>query len=124
MAETLPAVPTPYRRLTLLSFHDDVAAAAREVAVPLLERRTPLSAGDRADVTALIGDHLPEAESWLPESVPARETRAAVLATMLPVPGDRRRPGARAGRRSRRGRCRRTPVSRARSRSGRACSRT
>ncbi|MEU4407148.1 MXAN_6230/SCO0854 family RING domain-containing protein [Streptosporangium sp. NPDC023963] len=83
-ATAAPDAAVTRRPLGLLSFRDDVAAAAREVAVSLLERRTPLSAADREDVTVLVGDHLPEAAGWLPESIPVRETRAAVLATLLP----------------------------------------
>ncbi|GAA2873521.1 hypothetical protein GCM10010517_34060 [Streptosporangium fragile] len=81
VAET---APVPGRRLVLLSLCDDAAAGALAVVRPLLERATPLSARDRDDVIALVGAHLPDSAGWLPENIPARETRAAVLAALLP----------------------------------------
>ncbi|TCO38107.1 RING finger family protein [Kribbella antiqua] len=65
-------------RLQLLTLapHD----AVRSTVDALLVRRSPLSAGDRADLKVLLaGADL----SWLPDEIPVRETRALVLAQFL-----------------------------------------
>ncbi|SFJ80828.1 MXAN_6230/SCO0854 family RING domain-containing protein [Streptomyces pini] len=60
-------------------------AAARAVLAGLLARRTPLSPQDRDDLTALL-PHTGPGLDWLPEEIPVRETRAAVLAALLRAP--------------------------------------
>ncbi|TCN28835.1 RING finger family protein [Kribbella orskensis] len=74
-------VTTPGRadRLRLLTLAP--ADAARATASELLARRTPLSAGDRADLRVLLSKADP---SWLPDTIPVRETRALVLALLMP----------------------------------------
>jgi hypothetical protein len=68
-------------RLRLLTLAP--ADAARATAAELLARRTPLSAGDRADLRVLLSEGDP---SWLPDHIPVRETRALVLALLMPRP--------------------------------------
>ncbi|WBQ07794.1 MXAN_6230/SCO0854 family RING domain-containing protein [Kribbella sp. CA-293567] len=74
-------VPTPGRngRLRLLALASP--GAARSTATELLARRAPLSERDRADLVLLLADAEP---SWLPDVIPVRETRAVVLAELLP----------------------------------------
>lgn len=66
-------------RLRLLSLAP--ADAVRRMAADLLGRRAALSAADRADLAVLLADADP---SWLPEVIPVRETRALVLAQLMP----------------------------------------
>ncbi|WP_433006089.1 MXAN_6230/SCO0854 family RING domain-containing protein [Kribbella sp. CA-294648] len=73
------ATPGGAHRLRLLTLAP--ATAARSTAADLLARRAPLSAADRADLVALLGEADP---SWLPDVIPVRETRALVLAEFLP----------------------------------------
>jgi hypothetical protein len=74
-------VPTKGRadRLRLLALAS--AEAARSTASDLLARRAPLSEADRADLKLLLAEADP---SWLPDAIPVRETRALVLAELLP----------------------------------------
>lgn len=74
-------VPTAGRadRLRLLTLAP--ADAARSTAADLLARRGALSAADRADLVVLLAEADP---SWLPATIPVRETRAVVLAELLP----------------------------------------
>ncbi len=76
-------VPIPARassdRLRLLALAP--ADAVRTTATSLLARQAPLSTRDRADLTLLLTDADP---SWLPDVIPVRETRAIVLALLLP----------------------------------------
>ncbi|MFP8905019.1 MXAN_6230/SCO0854 family RING domain-containing protein [Streptomyces atacamensis] len=62
-----------------------VRVAARAVLADLLARRTPLSPQDREDLAALL-PHADPGLDWLPEDIPVRETRAAVLAALLRAP--------------------------------------
>ncbi|GAA3595152.1 MXAN_6230/SCO0854 family RING domain-containing protein [Kribbella ginsengisoli] len=66
-------------RLRLLSLAP--ADAVRSTAGELLARRAPLSARDRLDLTVLLAEADP---SWLPDVIPVRETRAVVLAELMP----------------------------------------
>ncbi|GAA1576529.1 hypothetical protein GCM10009789_32410 [Kribbella sancticallisti] len=74
-------VPTKARadRLRLLS--PSFAGSIRSTTADLLSRQAPLSARDRADLELLLIDADP---SWLPTVIPVRETRAVVLARLLP----------------------------------------
>jgi hypothetical protein len=65
-------------RLRLLSLAK--ADSVRQTVEALLVRRSPLSAGDRADLLVLLSDADP---SWLPDDIPVRETRALVIAHFL-----------------------------------------
>ncbi|GAA2426990.1 MXAN_6230/SCO0854 family RING domain-containing protein [Streptomyces macrosporus] len=51
----------------------------------LLARRTPLSTQDREDLAAVL-PHADPGLEWLPEEIPVRETKAAVLAALLDGP--------------------------------------
>lgn len=75
------AVVAPGRadRLRLLTLAP--ADGARSTAADLLGRRAPLSAADGADLVVLLAGADP---SWLPEVIPVRETRALVLAELMP----------------------------------------
>ncbi|MEV6417809.1 MXAN_6230/SCO0854 family RING domain-containing protein [Kribbella sp. NPDC051718] len=66
-------------RLRLLSLAP--ADAVRSTAAELLGRRAPLSARDRADLVVLLAEADP---GWLPDVIPVRETRAVVLAELMP----------------------------------------
>jgi RING finger family protein len=74
--EPVPGQTDPLRLLTLAPVD-----AARTTAADLLERRAPLSAADRADLVVLLAEADP---SWLPDAIPVRETRALVLAQLMP----------------------------------------
>jgi len=77
--ESLEPAPAADRlRLLALATED----SARITATELLARRTPLSVVDRADLKVLLTDADP---SWLPDVIPVRETRAVVLAHLLPT---------------------------------------
>lgn len=69
----------PGDRLRLLSLAP--ADAVRRMAADLLGRRAPLSAADRADLAVLLAEADP---GWLPDVIPVRETRALVLAQLMP----------------------------------------
>ncbi|MEU4396014.1 MXAN_6230/SCO0854 family RING domain-containing protein [Kribbella sp. NPDC023855] len=73
------ATPGGAHRLRLLTLAP--ATAARSTAADLLARRAPLSAADRADLVVLLAEADP---SWLPDVIPVRETRALVLAELMP----------------------------------------
>ncbi|ADB33680.1 hypothetical protein Kfla_4662 [Kribbella flavida DSM 17836] len=77
--DDVPA-PADADRLRLLSLGPD--DAARTTATELLARRSPLSVVDRTDLAVLLRD---ADRSWLPAAIPVRETRAVVLATLLPA---------------------------------------
>lgn len=66
-------------RLKLLTIA--TAEAVESTVSELLARRAPLSAADRADLEVLLVDADP---SWLPAVIPVRETRAVVLAQLMP----------------------------------------
>ncbi|MDX6281951.1 MAG: hypothetical protein QOH03_3022 [Kribbellaceae bacterium] len=72
-------VPGHAERLRLLAFAP--ADAVRSTAADLLARRAPLSAVDRVDLAVLLAEADP---SWLPDVIPVRETRALVLAQLMP----------------------------------------
>ncbi|MFI7128231.1 MXAN_6230/SCO0854 family RING domain-containing protein [Nonomuraea sp. NPDC050153] len=65
---------------TLLRLCGDPAAECRELATTLLARRTPMQPPERADLRTLLDDNWPAAASWLPDAIPVKETRAAVVA--------------------------------------------
>ncbi|GAB3899941.1 hypothetical protein GCM10027612_60750 [Microbispora bryophytorum subsp. camponoti] len=69
--------------LTLLGLCDDPAARARDLLGPLLSRQAAPRAEDRAVVAEIVDRFWPESAGWLPEKIPARETRAVVLATAV-----------------------------------------
>ncbi|MFC4060085.1 RING finger family 4 domain-containing protein [Planomonospora corallina] len=70
-------------RPVLLSLCDDPAGSARDLLQTLLTRQTPLRPEDLTAVIDLTGDFWPDSAGWLPERIPVRETRAAVLATAV-----------------------------------------
>ncbi|MEU7900331.1 MXAN_6230/SCO0854 family RING domain-containing protein [Nonomuraea sp. NPDC049152] len=82
---------------TLLHLCRDATAAARELAVSMLSRQTPMPVQDRDDLLALLDAYWPLSADWLPEAVPVKETRAIALAAALtapsPVPTKRVAPG-------------------------------
>ncbi|TDD19161.1 hypothetical protein [Nonomuraea diastatica] len=67
----------------LLGSCADPGAACRELATAMLARRTPMPAHERADLETLLDACRPAALSWLPETIPVKETRAVVLAHAL-----------------------------------------
>ncbi|MEU4222979.1 MXAN_6230/SCO0854 family RING domain-containing protein [Nonomuraea sp. NPDC026600] len=67
----------------LLRLADDPAASCRDLAVDLMNRRTPMPPHDRADLEALLEGFWPASGAWVPETVPVKETRAVVLAIAL-----------------------------------------
>ncbi|WP_256863227.1 RING finger family 4 domain-containing protein [Microbispora sp. GKU 823] len=69
--------------LTLLGLCDDPAARARDLLGPLLSRQAAPRAEDRAVVAEIVDRFWPESAGWLPERIPARETRAVVLASAV-----------------------------------------
>ncbi|MGI5156588.1 MXAN_6230/SCO0854 family RING domain-containing protein [Microbispora sp. CA-102843] len=69
--------------LTLLGLCDDPAARARDLLGSLLSRQAAPRAEDRAVVADIVDRFWPESAGWLPERIPARETRAVVLATAV-----------------------------------------
>jgi hypothetical protein len=73
--------PVPGRadRLRLLALAP--ADAVRSTVAELVARRAPLSGADRADLAVLLAEADP---SWLPDVIPVRETRALVLAQLMP----------------------------------------
>ncbi|QFY10449.1 hypothetical protein GBF35_31000 [Nonomuraea phyllanthi] len=68
---------------TLLRLCHDPAAACRELATDMMARRTPMAAHDRAELEVLLDDHWPGALAWVPDAIPVKETRAAVVAYAL-----------------------------------------
>ncbi|MFD1932461.1 MXAN_6230/SCO0854 family RING domain-containing protein [Nonomuraea mangrovi] len=72
---------------TLLRLCPDATAAARELAVSMLSRQTPMPVEDRDDLMALLDAYWPLSAGWLPEVVPVKETRAIALAAALTAPG-------------------------------------
>ncbi|MFI7028634.1 MXAN_6230/SCO0854 family RING domain-containing protein [Microbispora rosea] len=69
--------------LTLLGLCADPAARARDLLGPLLSRQAAPRAEDREIVAEIVDRFWPESAGWLPERIPARETRAVVLATAV-----------------------------------------
>ncbi|MBE3014529.1 hypothetical protein IL992_35945 [Microbispora sp. NEAU-D428] len=69
--------------LTLLGLCDDPAARARDLLGPLLSRQAAPRAEDSAVVAEIVDRFWPESAGWLPERIPARETRAVVLASAV-----------------------------------------
>lgn len=69
--------------LTLLGLCDDPAVRARDLLGSLLSRQTAPRAEDRAVVAEIVDRFWPESAGWLPERIPARETRAVVLAAAV-----------------------------------------
>ncbi|TDC88204.1 hypothetical protein E1292_45940 [Nonomuraea deserti] len=67
----------------LLGSCPDPGAACRELATAMLARRTPMPAHERAELEILLEACWPAALSWLPETIPVKETRAVVLAQAL-----------------------------------------
>ncbi|MER5865486.1 MXAN_6230/SCO0854 family RING domain-containing protein [Kitasatospora sp. NPDC002040] len=61
----------------------DPAVAAGAELGRLLLRQTPLSPQDRDDLAVLLDNAPAEYDSWLPEQIPVRETKATVLAELL-----------------------------------------
>ncbi|SPL90960.1 unnamed protein product [[Actinomadura] parvosata subsp. kistnae] len=74
-----PAVTTT----ALLRLCADPAAACRELAVGMLERRTPMAGHERAELASLLDWYWPESVSWLPDDIPVKETMASVVALGL-----------------------------------------
>lgn len=79
--------PLGIDKLTLLGVRFGVRDAARELAGTLLSRTAALSPADRDDLAVLIGFLGVEDLSWLPQEIPARETRAQVLAHLATQDG-------------------------------------
>ncbi|MEO3794768.1 MXAN_6230/SCO0854 family RING domain-containing protein [Nonomuraea sp. B10E15] len=67
----------------LLGSCPDPGGACRELATAMLARRTPMPAHERAELEILLDACWPAALSWLPETIPVKETRAVVLAHAL-----------------------------------------
>ena len=75
-------VPQKKARADRLQLLTIAPADAVETTVSgLLARRTPLSVADRADLKLLLVDAEPD---WLPDVIPVRETRALVVAQLMP----------------------------------------
>ncbi|MFE2270840.1 MXAN_6230/SCO0854 family RING domain-containing protein [Streptomyces lavendulae] len=88
---TAPGTPlkaAPIGPLRLLRLGTDSGADAFGEARALVARRTPLSPQDREDLTVLLAA-APADPAWLPEEIPVRETKALVLAALLPAAADR-----------------------------------
>jgi hypothetical protein len=69
--------------LTLLGLCDDPAARARDLLGPLLARQSAPRAEDKEVVAEIVDRFWPGSAGWLPERIPARETRAVVLAAAV-----------------------------------------
>ncbi|TDE51258.1 hypothetical protein E1295_18785 [Nonomuraea mesophila] len=67
----------------LLGLCADPGAACRDLAEAMLARRIPMAAYERAELEVLLDASRPAALSWLPETIPVKETRAVVLAYAL-----------------------------------------
>jgi hypothetical protein len=72
----------PNDRLQLLTLAPETAVQTAVSA--LLASRSPLSAVDRVDLTVLLSALTSSEPDWLPAAIPVRETRALVLARLLP----------------------------------------
>jgi len=70
-------------RFTLLGLCDDPAGWARETLTTLLSRQGAPRAEDRTAITVLIDRFWPRSAEWLPDRIPARESRAIVLAAAV-----------------------------------------
>ncbi|ADG88293.1 MXAN_6230/SCO0854 family RING domain-containing protein [Thermobispora bispora] len=70
-------------RFTLLGLCDDPDAWARDTLTALLSRRGAPRAEDRTAITTLIGCFWPRSAEWLPDRIPARESRAIALAAVV-----------------------------------------
>lgn len=68
---------------TLLGLCDDPAEWARDLLTTILSRQAAPRAEDRTAVADLIDSFWPLSADWLPAVIPARETRAVVLATAV-----------------------------------------
>lgn len=68
---------------TLLRFSEDAEADCRELAQSMMARHTPMPPHERADLVTLLEACWPRSAAWLPERIPVKETRAAVLAAVL-----------------------------------------
>jgi hypothetical protein len=73
----------PPIRVRLLRLETDPAGAAARLRDDLVARPGALSEADRADLAVLVRATAPMTLDWLPETVPARETLAVVLAWAL-----------------------------------------
>jgi hypothetical protein len=76
------STPVPNDRLRLLSLASETAVQTTVSA--LLARRSPLSVVDRADLTVLLSALTSSEPDWPPAAIPVRETRALVLAQLMP----------------------------------------
>ncbi|WP_157254235.1 MXAN_6230/SCO0854 family RING domain-containing protein [Nonomuraea typhae] len=64
----------------VLGWCEDAVAACRELAVSLLERRTPMPAHERDDLRGLLEACWPQSAAWLAETaIPVKETLAVAL---------------------------------------------
>ena len=85
-AQRRRTVLPPVEGLRLLAATDEPAEAAAELATALLTRQTPLSPDDRRDLAVLVDVLIPTGSlDWLPDTIGVRETRAAVVAQLLPA---------------------------------------
>ncbi|HEY0696962.1 MAG TPA: RING finger family 4 domain-containing protein, partial [Micromonospora sp.] len=80
-----PALPVP-RRAARRELVDDLAYACHQLTVGLLGRRLPLTGQQHGELKVLLDQAGSDAMSWLPEEIPVRETRAAVLARFVADP--------------------------------------
>ncbi|MGO4459182.1 MXAN_6230/SCO0854 family RING domain-containing protein [Streptomyces sp. M-16] len=87
-APRTPLKAAPIGPLRLLRLGTDAGADAFAEVRALVSRRTPLSPQDREDLTVLLAA-APADPGRLPAEIPVRETRALVLAALLPRAGDR-----------------------------------
>jgi hypothetical protein len=71
------------RAVSLLRLCPDPLEAARELAVSMLARRTPMPPRDRADLVTLLEECWPGSREWLAEPIPVKETRAVALAVAV-----------------------------------------
>lgn len=76
-------------RLTLLELGFDPIAIARQRFARLLARVTPLSPDERDEVVTVIDEIGPSALSWLPSSIPVKETMAIAVARLVLVSPNR-----------------------------------
>ncbi|MEV0129212.1 hypothetical protein AB0H83_12245 [Dactylosporangium sp. NPDC050688] len=75
-------------RLRVLRLSSDPAAELTAELRALLGRPGLLPPGDAADLLVLLAAHPRHDLSWLPERIPARETKALVLAWLLEQPDE------------------------------------
>jgi hypothetical protein len=83
IAPSAPAPAGPPIQVRLLRLETDPASAAIALRDELVARPGALSEADRADLAVLVRATAPATLDWLPETVPARETLAVVLAWAL-----------------------------------------